>query len=118
MTRRAFLRLLGIGLGGAACGRIGSTLPDPFASSPAPTLVPLPASATPFLPAQEVPTQAPPTPVSYPDLVVARGSTPEQLVRQGLASVRLSAVDALHQDELYSAQLAAQRECLGLWACN
>ena len=41
-----------------------------------------------------------------------------ELVRQGLASVRLSAVDALYQDELYSAQLAAQRECLGLWACN
>lgn len=41
-----------------------------------------------------------------------------ELVRQGLASVRLSSVDALHQDELYSTQLAAQRECLGLWACN
>lgn len=41
-----------------------------------------------------------------------------ELVRQGLASVRLSAVDALHQDELYSAQLTAQRECLGLWVCR
>ncbi len=87
LTRRAFLRLLGIGLGGAACGRIGSTLPDPLASYPAPSLVPLPASATPFLPAQETPTQAPPTAVSYPDLVVARGPTPEQLVRQGLAAL-------------------------------
>ncbi|MHB1356007.1 MAG: thermonuclease family protein [Anaerolineae bacterium] len=41
-----------------------------------------------------------------------------QLVRQGLASVRLSSVDAMYQDELYGAQLAAQAECLGLWACG
>jgi len=87
MTRRAFLRLLGIGIGGAACMRIANTLPDPLASSPAPTLVPLPASVTPFLPAQAAPTQAPPTAVSYPDLVVARGPTPEHLVRQGLAAL-------------------------------
>lgn len=41
-----------------------------------------------------------------------------ELVRQGLASVRLSDVDALYQDELYSAQLTAQRECFGLWVCR
>ncbi|MCE5257674.1 MAG: thermonuclease family protein [Chloroflexi bacterium] len=40
-----------------------------------------------------------------------------ELVRQGLASVEISEVDTRYQDALYSAQLVAQNECLGLWVC-
>lgn len=40
-----------------------------------------------------------------------------ELVRQGLASVRINETDTRYQDTLYAAQLAAQQECLGLWAC-
>ncbi|MHB9031669.1 MAG: thermonuclease family protein [Anaerolineae bacterium] len=40
-----------------------------------------------------------------------------ELVRQGLATVVLSLTDARYQDTLYTAQLAAQNECLGLWTC-
>ena len=87
LSRRAFLRLLAMGIGGAACGRVGSALIGPTTPLPAPTLLPLPASATPFLPASPPPTAAPPTPVSYADLVVARGPTPENLVRRGLAAL-------------------------------
>lgn len=40
-----------------------------------------------------------------------------ELVRQGLASVEINEADTRYQDALYSAQLAAQNECLGLWVC-
>ncbi len=86
LSRRAFLRLAMIGAGSAACGRIGGALsltPD----GAAPTLIPLSASATPFLPATSEPATAAPTAVHYADLVVAHGPSPEQLVRRGLEAL-------------------------------
>jgi uncharacterized protein (DUF362 family) len=86
LSRRAFLRLAAIGVSSAACGRMGGALSLPTERA-APTLIPLSASATPFLPAAPTPTAVPPTAVAFPDLVVVHGPSPEALVRRGLAAL-------------------------------
>lgn len=100
MPRRTFLRLLALGVGGAACSRIGvplntvgpssssSSSPSPFPTIPgnAPTSTPaVLAGASPTLLPSPIPPTATSTPV--PDLVVARGHSPEALVQQALASL-------------------------------
>ncbi len=93
-TRRDFLRLLTLSAGSltfnqllTACGLKSPTnLPTdiPTAISPTSTVPPtIPAALTSTSPAIATVTGTPP---SAPDLVVARGADPEQMVRQALAA--------------------------------
>jgi len=104
LSRREFLRISAWGVGSltlgqilAACGQAVSTAPTSNPISPAPPTSnpasPVPPTNTPFTPATDTPeaTAIPPTetatPLSFPDLVVARGGEPEALVRQALAAL-------------------------------
>jgi uncharacterized protein (DUF362 family) len=96
ITRREFLRLLGIGLGAAATGPVlagctraprAVTIPVPPTSAPE-TLAP--AAAEPAMPLSptEAPAETSPTPPSLPDLAVARGGDdPAILVERALAAL-------------------------------
>ncbi|MGD0574263.1 MAG: DUF362 domain-containing protein [Anaerolineales bacterium] len=92
IPRRTFLRLLALGVGSAACSRMGSALeavtpsPSPTAVGPAPTasLASL-AGVTPSPVPSPVPATA--TSVPLPDLVVARGGTPEAMVQRALSAL-------------------------------
>lgn len=89
LTRRDFLRTLAVGAGGAIISGCGQPTPA-ITSAPSPTKAPLPSPSivpptqTP-IPATAVPTAAPTaTPVPYPDMVVARGGKPEDMVQRAI----------------------------------
>jgi uncharacterized protein (DUF362 family) len=87
ITRREFLRWLTGGLGAVAGGAVLSAcgaqqLPTPTRIPPSPTAT---EGATPVPTATPVPSATPLA--AYPDLVVARGGEPEELVRRALAAL-------------------------------
>jgi uncharacterized protein (DUF362 family) len=96
ITRREFLRLLGVGLGAASAGQFlaacaRSPRANPF---PAPPTMPPGAIALPTaepampLPPTDTPAEPPPTAASIPDLAVARGGDdPAVLVERALAAL-------------------------------
>lgn len=85
---------MGIIAGGkllAACQRAGSTLLPANSTStqpPAqPTTVQVESATTAESPTTELPTEQIPTPISYPDMAVARGGEPEALVAAAIAAL-------------------------------
>jgi uncharacterized protein (DUF362 family) len=91
-SRRDFLRMLAAGTGAlslqqllAACGIKPASLP---AASTVPAGMPSPTGMTSGTAAPSFPNEAPsPLPSNAPDLVVARGSDPETIVRRALAAL-------------------------------
>jgi len=112
-TRRQFLRRAIGGLGAltigwflSACGQeetlvptvpplpTSTLVPPTFTDTPIPTSASTPTStlnSTPVPPSAATPTSVPTAPIlsgaAYPDLVVAKGGEPEQLVRRALAAI-------------------------------
>jgi uncharacterized protein (DUF362 family) len=91
-SRRDFLRMLAAGTGAlslqqllAACGIKPASVP---VASTVPASMPSPTSMTSATAAPSIPDEAPPPlPSEAPDLVVARGSDPETIVRRALAAL-------------------------------
>ncbi len=84
VTRREFLRRIAAGLGTLAGGWLLSACGAQMAPTPtAPPPTRIPPSLTTTAGATSAPTATPSA--EYPDLVVARGGEPEELVRQALA---------------------------------
>jgi uncharacterized protein (DUF362 family) len=96
ITRREFLRLLGIGLGAASAGQLmaacarsprANPFPAPPTSPPGTIALPTAEPAMP-LPSTDTPAEPPPTAASFPDLAVARGGDdPAVLVERALAAL-------------------------------
>ncbi|MGA2819594.1 MAG: DUF362 domain-containing protein [Anaerolineales bacterium] len=92
IPRRTFLRLLALGVGSAACSRMGSALE---AVTPSPSRTAVGSAPTASLashvgpPPSPVPSPIPATATSVPlpDLVVARGGTPEAMVQRALSAL-------------------------------
>lgn len=91
ISRRDFIRLFGAGAGAltlnhllAGCGRSLKTYETSIPSSP--TYTTAPGELTPLEGSTAVPA-ATATPFSIPDLVVARGGQPEEMVRKGIAAI-------------------------------
>jgi len=89
LSRRDFLKLGSLGLGGlalarflAACGKVGSTPASPVPPQASPTTVVPGSTGTASTPASPTDISA-----SIPDIVVARGGEPEALVRSALAAI-------------------------------
>ncbi len=90
LSRRDFLKVIAAGASGALLSGCGQPAPAPTAAPPTRTLLPpptlVPASATPLPTA--VPTAAPTaTPKPIPELVVARGENPEEMIRQAMKAM-------------------------------
>ena len=94
VTRREFLHQMAVGLGTlaggwllSACG-VQKRSPELVEGSPTPTAPPptrIPLSPTATVGAASVPTLTPAA--EYPDLVVARGGEPEEMVQRALAAL-------------------------------
>lgn len=96
LSRRDFLKISAIGVGSLTLGQFLSACAQALSTTPSPTsnpISPAPPTNTPFAPAihtteaTAVPPTETATPLSIPDLVVARGGEPEALVRQALAAM-------------------------------
>jgi uncharacterized protein (DUF362 family) len=102
LSRRDFIKISAIGVGSLTVGQFLAACAQALSTTTSPTSKPIsPASQTdtPFAPAANTTpatntteaTAVPPTesatPLSIPDLVVARGGEPEALVRQALAAM-------------------------------
>lgn len=90
LSRRDFLKVIAAGASGTLLSGCGQSAPAPTAAPPTHTPLPpptlVPASATPFPAA--VPTAAPTaTPKPIPELVVARGENPEEMIRQAMKAL-------------------------------
>lgn len=87
INRRNFLKLVGMGMGGLAFQQFLSACGiTPPSTNPSPLLHP--PTQTPFIPSpteteQPLPTESP-TAVRLPDLVVAHGTDPEEMVSQAI----------------------------------
>ena len=96
LSRRDFLKISAIGVGSLTLGQFLSACAQALSTTPSPTsnpISPAPPTNTFFAPATHTTeaTAVPPTetatPLSIPDLVVARRGEPEALVRQALAAM-------------------------------
>jgi len=96
LSRRDFLKISAIGVGSLTLGQFLSACAQALSTTPSPTsnpISPAPPTNTLFAPAihtteaTAVPPTETATPLSIPDLVVARGGEPEALVRQALAAM-------------------------------
>jgi uncharacterized protein (DUF362 family) len=92
ITRRAFLRVLGAGLGSAAAGKFLAACNFRPAAEPLPTIaLPTQELFEPLAPTEakvKAPTEPEPTAVAWPDLAVARGGDdPALLVERALAAL-------------------------------
>lgn len=90
VSRRDFLKVIAAGASGALLSGCGQPAPAPTAApptrTPLPPPTPVPSSPTPLPTA--VPTAAPTaTPKPIPELVVARGENPEEMIRQAMKAL-------------------------------
>ena len=90
LSRRDFLKVIAAGASGALLSGCGQPAPAPTAAPPTRTPLPpptrVPPSATPLPTA--VPTAAPTaTPKPIPELVVARGENPDEMIRQAMKAL-------------------------------
>ena len=90
LSRRDFLKVIAAGASGALLSGCGQPAPAPTAAPPTRTPLPpptlVPPSATPL--PTVVPTAAPTaTPKPIPELVVARGENPEEMIRQAMKAM-------------------------------
>ena len=96
LSRRDFIKFSAVGVGSLTVGQFLAACAKVLSTPPSPTINPVspaPQTDTPFsraintLEASPVPPTEIATPLSIPDLVVARGGEPEALVRQALAAI-------------------------------
>jgi len=90
LSRRDFLKVIAAGASGTLLSGCGQPAPAPTAAPPTRTPLPpptlVPPSATPL--PTNVPTAAPTaTPKPIPELVVARGENPEEMIRQAMKAL-------------------------------
>ena len=90
LSRRDFLKVIAAGASGALLSGCGQPAPAPTAVPPTRTPLPtptlVPPSATPLPTA--IPTAAPTaTPKPIPELVVARGENPDEMIRQAMKAL-------------------------------